>query len=117
MRYSCGITAAFLLSCAVSLPAWADSALASEPELARVSTSMSDVLPSDPLSAEELDQLASRLNQNLSQANAPAPSALDSLDLPFIADLIDDEGNLSLPLGITVFNTMGDTSVGFSSKF
>lgn len=102
MRYSCGITAALLLSCAVSLPALADSSLGSGPELARSSTSMSEALPSDPLSAEELDQLARRLNQNLGQANTPAPTALDSLDLPFIADLLDDEGNLNLPLGITI---------------
>jgi hypothetical protein len=42
---------------------------------------------------------------------------LDLRQIPVVGGLIDEEGNLNLPLGLTVYNTMGDTSIGFGSKF
>jgi hypothetical protein len=31
--------------------------------------------------------------------------------------IVDEEGTVDLPLGLTIFNTMGDTSVGFGGSF
>jgi len=45
------------------------------------------------------------------------PSLLDSLDLPGLEEIIDHRGNLKLPLGLTVYTTLGDTSVGFGTNF
>jgi hypothetical protein len=30
---------------------------------------------------------------------------------------MDEDGNLNLPLGLTVYNTMGDASIGFDIRF
>lgn len=117
MHYSSGIIAALLLSAAVSSPAQANPSPDLQPTAIRSQTSMAEALPSSPLSAEALNQAAYRLNRNLNQANTADPYALEALDLPFLDDLLDDEGNLQLPMGLMIFNTMGDTSVGFGSKF
>jgi hypothetical protein len=37
--------------------------------------------------------------------------------LPGLAEIIDHRGNLKLPLGLTVYTTLGDTSVGFGTNF
>jgi len=54
-------------------------------------------------------------NSGLSEADLEGAS--DDLDLGFLEEYIDEEGNVNLPLGITVFEAMGTTSVGFGSDF
>lgn len=55
--------------------------------------------------------------------NIFAPEQADSSDLAdalgagFLEDLVDENGEVNLPLGITVFDAMGTTSVGFGSDF
>jgi hypothetical protein len=44
-------------------------------------------------------------------------TAPDSLDLPGLEHIIDHRGNLRLPLGLTIYTTLGDTSVGFGTNF
>lgn len=41
----------------------------------------------------------------------------DVLGAGFLEDLVDEDGNVELPLGITVFEAMGTTSVGFGGDF
>lgn len=41
----------------------------------------------------------------------------DALGAGFLEDLVDDNGDVNLPLGITVFDAMGTTSVGFGGDF
>ena len=43
--------------------------------------------------------------------------ALDFRQLPLVGSLMDKRGNLNLPLGLTVYNTMGDTTIGFGTQF
>ncbi|MEO1094118.1 MAG: hypothetical protein AAFX01_04375 [Cyanobacteria bacterium J06638_28] len=35
----------------------------------------------------------------------------------FFNDLVDENGGVNLPLGITVFSTLGDPSIGFGGNF
>ena len=96
-----------------ALPAWADSTL--EPP---VSVSMTDVLQANPHSADHLNHLAGRIQRRMTTTDSPdAISTLDFRQIPVVGDLLDEEGNLNLPLGLTIYNTMGDTSIGFGSKF
>jgi hypothetical protein len=39
------------------------------------------------------------------------------LNMGFLEGLVDENGEVDLPLGITVFDAMGATSVGFGSEF
>lgn len=41
----------------------------------------------------------------------------DLLGAGFLEGLVDENGEVDLPLGITVFDAMGTTSVGFGSDF
>ncbi len=78
---------------------------------------MAEALAADTPSDAELAQLAEQINHRLRHSEPSSPSILDVLPLPFLEDILDEEGNLHLPMGLTVYNTMGDTSVGFSSEF
>ncbi|MFM7221748.1 MAG: hypothetical protein ACKO21_16355 [Nodosilinea sp.] len=78
---------------------------------------LSPVAPVSPnlVSAWQLNQLATRIAEQVEGTDTP--SLLDSLDLPGLAEIIDHRGNLKLPLGLTVYTTLGDTSVGFGTNF
>jgi hypothetical protein len=39
------------------------------------------------------------------------------LDMGFLEGLVDENGDVDLPLGITIFDAMGATSVGFGGEF
>jgi hypothetical protein len=41
----------------------------------------------------------------------------DFVDLSFLEQFVDEEGNIDLPLGITVYEAMGTTSIGFGGDF
>lgn len=96
-----------------AFPAWAGSVL--EPPTA---VSMVDVVQADPHSADHLNRLARHIQDQMHAAHAAESRAtFDPRDIPLFADILDEEGNLALPLGLTIYNTMGDTSIGFGSKF
>lgn len=96
-----------------ALPAWAGSSL--EPPTAM---SMVDALQVEPRSASHLNDLASLIQARIDAAYSSGPAGtLDSRQVPVIGGLIDEEGNLNLPLGLVLYNTMGDISIGFGSKF
>lgn len=79
---------------------------------------MSEALRVDPHSPEHLNRLADHLQLQIEAASAG--DEVDSFDLrqvPLIGDMIDEKGNLTLPLGLMVHNIMGDTAIGFGSEF
>jgi len=115
MRYSYWFSLALLTGLSsAALPAFANPPATLQPIR---SASMSEMLAADAPSDAELAQVADQINHRLSQSDVPVPSVLDVLHLPFLEDILDEEGNLELPMGLTVYNTMGDTSVGFMSEF
>ncbi|PSR18960.1 hypothetical protein C8255_04790 [filamentous cyanobacterium CCP3] len=79
---------------------------------------MADALAVENHSQESLDRLASEVGQRVGPQEGNGISELaDSLQMPFLNDLVDESGEVNLPLGLTVYDAMGTTSVGFGSKF
>ncbi|MGB3200763.1 MAG: hypothetical protein WBA99_07665 [Nodosilinea sp.] len=78
---------------------------------------MADALAVEGHSQESLDRLANQVDQQVGLQNNPSASDGDTLQIPFLDALLDESGELNLPLGLIVYDTMGTTSVGFGSKF
>lgn len=96
-----------------ALPTWASPVLETPS-----SVSMTDVLQPDPHSADHLNHLAGRIQRQINPTDgSEAAAPFDLRQIPLLGGLLDEEGNLNLPLGLTIYNTMGDTSIGFGSKF
>ncbi|MEM1309811.1 MAG: hypothetical protein AAGF98_10055 [Cyanobacteria bacterium P01_H01_bin.153] len=77
------------------------------------------VKPEVTYSPEMLQAVASNINQaNQSSDNDDdTPDIGDLVDLSFIEQFIDEDGNVDLPLGLTVYEAMGQTSIGFGTEF
>ncbi|MEM8543695.1 MAG: hypothetical protein AAGF66_06860 [Cyanobacteria bacterium P01_H01_bin.119] len=100
---------------------------------AQPSTSPSQAQPVDalyPLEARQLEiepddtlmtTAASQINSTVGSSNAQGVDILDAIGSPeldaLIDGLVDENGDVALPLGLTVFETMGDPSVGFGGRF
>ncbi len=79
---------------------------------------MADALAVEQHSQDSLNRVADELNQQVGRQDSSGITDLaESLNLPILNDLIDESGELTLPLGLTVYDAMGTTSVGFGSKF
>lgn len=105
---------AALLPLLASLPAWADA------------PKMGDANRLLPLEARRMDvantldslnTISNQINRQAMGEDEASPNIADALSLPWLEGMLDDEGNVNLPLGITVFDTMGDFSVGIGSDF
>ena len=65
-----------------------------------------------------LQSVASRVNAAPSSTDtSDTPDIGDWIDLSFVEQFIDENGNVDLPLGITVYEAMGTTSIGFGGDF
>lgn len=64
-----------------------------------------------------LDTVAYEINESVASTDSDLVTISDVVQIPFIEDMLDDNGNLNLPMGLTVYTTMGDPSVGFGSNF
>ncbi|MBD2258621.1 hypothetical protein [Pseudanabaena sp. FACHB-2040] len=62
-----------------------------------------------------LTTAADQINQSLTPADTGIVSVTD--EMPFLNDLLDENGDIALPMGLTVFTTLGDPSIGFGSNF
>jgi len=60
--------------------------------------------------------VANDINQD-HQAAAENSENTDVLGAGFLDELVDENGDVELPLGITIFEAVGTTSVGFGSDF
>lgn len=106
------VFAVFGLSGGVA-PAWANASLE-----APTSVSMTEAFQVNPHSADHLNDLAESIQRRLPLADGSVPAApFDPRQVPLMGDWLDEEGNLKLPLGLRIYNTMGDASVGFGSTF
>ncbi|NJL44892.1 MAG: hypothetical protein HC922_02335 [Leptolyngbyaceae cyanobacterium SM2_3_12] len=113
MRYLTWLTATALTGLSgTTLPALGSPSATLEPK----PITMVEMLTPQTPSASSLDQLAREMQRRMESGAEPA-SAIDIAQFPWLDALLDDNGEVNLPLGITVFDTMGATSVGFGSKF
>ncbi|WP_204140166.1 hypothetical protein [Halomicronema sp. CCY15110] len=80
--------------------------------------SVVNVKPEATYSPEMLNAVASSINQADQPGQADAtPDIGDLVDLSFVEQFLDEDGNVDLPLGITVYEAMGQTSIGFGTEF
>lgn len=74
--------------------------------------------PEATYSPEMLNAVASNINHAHQDTDEDdAPDIGDLVDLSFVEQFIDEDGNVDLPLGITVYEAMGQTSIGFGTDF
>jgi hypothetical protein len=113
MQKCCFAAIAPAIALGLSVP----SALANTP-----SDGSSQLLPLEArnlggdVEGDRFQSVADQINQTM----GPQPSGenvLDTDDMPWLESFIDEDGNARMPLGLTVFSTMGDPSVGFGGSF
>ncbi|MBE9158439.1 hypothetical protein IQ265_16600 [Nodosilinea sp. LEGE 06152] len=93
-------------------------AMAAPQDLQTTPMTMADALAVESHSQDSLDRLAGEVGQRVGpQEGGGIGELAESLQMPFLNDLVDESGELNLPLGLTVYDAMGTTSVGFGSKF
>lgn len=72
-------------------------------------------------SPERLNRVADDIHQRMGGSQTSTTSITDAFQSPFLDDLLDglldERGELNLPLGLTVYDAMGTTSIGFGTKF
>ncbi|MGD1862589.1 MAG: hypothetical protein ACFB0E_21785 [Leptolyngbyaceae cyanobacterium] len=86
-------------------------------QLKAVSDVSVTVRPEATYSPEMLQTVASNINQTNQPDDDETSDISDLVDLSFIEQFIDEDGNVDLPLGITVYEAMGTTSIGFGAEF
>lgn len=93
-------------------------AAASPQDLQTTPLTMADALSVDHHSQGRLSRLANEMGQQVGpQEVSENNDFLESLNIPLLDDLLDESGELRLPLGLTVYDAMGTTSVGFGTTF
>jgi len=98
----------------------ADAAYADRPEAD--SSLANSLLPLETrsLSVQTDPGLFKSVANDINTFNPEASENSDISDLlgsGFLEGLVDEDGNVELPLGITVFDAMGTTSIGFGGNF
>ena len=66
---------------------------------------------------DRLQTVAAQINQATFGEKEPQENVLDVGNMPWLESFIDENGEAKLPLGLTVFSTLGDPSVGFGGSF
>jgi ABC-type transport system substrate-binding protein len=95
----------------LGLPAEADTTEGSSQLLPLESRSLS--IEVDP---NRFDSAANEINAFDPEQSGAADLA-DILNAGFLEGLVDEDGDVNLPLGLTIFDAMGTTSVGFGEDF
>lgn len=102
----------------IGLCALPGQALAAPQDLQTTPQTMADALAVEQHNQDSLNRVANELYQQVGRQESSGITDLaESLNLPILNDLVDESGELTLPLGLTVYDAMGTTSVGFGSKF
>lgn len=92
-------------------------AVASPQALQTTPVTMADALAVEQHSQSRLTRFANEVGQQVGPQASSENTDLESLDIPLLDDLLDESGELQLPLGLTVYDAMGTTSVGFGTSF
>lgn len=79
--------------------------------------SMEEVVVTDQQDPNNLAQISNRINRRVNPPDPDTFKISDIIQTPILDGLLDENGQVNLPLGIRVYDTMGDLSVGFGSDF
>ncbi|WP_008318146.1 hypothetical protein [Leptolyngbya sp. PCC 6406] len=66
---------------------------------------------------ERLQSISTQVNEATFGRKEPSEGVFDPANMPWLRGFIGENGEAKLPLGLTVFSTMGDPSVGFGGSF
>jgi len=118
---TCSMARLLLSALGLSALAMAGTAYADSPEAdSRFANSLLP-LETRSLSVQTNPELFNSVANDINTFNDPTASEdselADLLGAGFLEGLVDEEGNVELPLGITVFDAMGTTSIGFGGNF
>jgi hypothetical protein len=81
-------------------------------------STQASIKPEATYSPDLLRTVAHNVNHDSRQDEEPdTPDIGDLIDLSFVEQFIDENGNVDLPLGLTVYEAMGQTSIGFGADF
>ncbi len=72
---------------------------------------------SPELDPERLQSISTQVNEATFGPKEPSEGVFDPTNIPWVQGFIGENGEAKLPLGLTVFSTMGDPSVGFGGSF
>ena len=64
-----------------------------------------------------LETVTDDINESARPEEDGATDITDVLGADFIDDFVDEDGDVNLPMGLTVFSSLGTTSIGFGSDF
>lgn len=64
-----------------------------------------------------LNRLAEDIQHGMHPTESGVTTVDDVIEMPWLDSLLDENGELDLPLGLRVYSTLGDTSVGFGTQF
>ena len=115
MKYSILLAATVITGGSmVVLPAYANPSLK---PTARQATLMEEVVLT-PERAARLNNLADEIERRMAPTNDDSVTTVDDVIQSDLLDgLLDENGEFNLPLGLTVYDAMGATSVGFGTEF
>ena len=115
MHYSYWFAATVILGvCSAPL-----QAMATPVDLQTTPLTMTEALAAERHSATSLNNMAGELGQSVGQQDNPELAESPSIPLidEVLNNLMDDSGDLRLPMGLRVYGAMGTPSIGFGSRF
>lgn len=108
------LTAVSTLSLSVfSLPAFAEPDSSHSSQLLPLEAQTVTV-ETDP---NRLETVTDDINRSAQPEKEESTDITDALGADFIDDFVDEDGDVKLPMGLTVFSSLGTTSIGFGSDF
>ncbi|NER80884.1 MAG: hypothetical protein F6K42_15205 [Leptolyngbya sp. SIO1D8] len=66
--------------------------------------------------SDRFESAEEEINTSTQQGEGDEPES-SVLGADLLENFVDENGDVNLPLGLTVFSTMGDPSIGFGSDF
>ncbi|MEO0985625.1 MAG: hypothetical protein AAFY20_08760 [Cyanobacteria bacterium J06639_14] len=96
----------------LSLPATAEPDRGSSQLLPLEAQTMT--VETDP---HRLESVADDINTSAQPEEKDSEDITDVIGADFIDDIVDEDGDVKLPMGLTIFSTLGTTSIGFGSDF
>ncbi|TVP64134.1 MAG: hypothetical protein EA342_17000 [Leptolyngbya sp. LCM1.Bin17] len=111
----------FVVAAAIGISSAPFSAIASSPPAPDQELPIAEVTSRDRLSPESLNRVGEAMNRQLNAPGDTTPTITDALQSSFLDDLLDglldEQGELNLPMGLTVYDAMGTTSIGVGTEF
>ncbi|NMF86091.1 hypothetical protein [Nodosilinea sp. P-1105] len=111
----------FIVAAAIGVSGAPFSAIASSASTTDQELPIAEVTSRDRHSPESLNRVAETMNRRLKAPGETTPTITDALQSSFLDDLLDglldEQGELNLPMGLTVYDAMGTTSVGVGTEF